>query len=105
MFNVTGNFQYGTYHSNYPDKINGFQTMVMQMLLGKLLRSSMSVLISNSSTISTLQLTGSANIVTTSSCSVSHSLHTVVWVVHFLGQTLVRPSTAVSISQSTITRL
>ena len=30
MFNVTGNFQYGTYHADYPNKINGFQTMVTQ---------------------------------------------------------------------------
>ena len=30
MFNVTGNFQLGAYHADYPNKINGFQTMIMQ---------------------------------------------------------------------------
>ena len=30
MFDVTGNFQYGTYHADYPNKVNGFQTMVIQ---------------------------------------------------------------------------
>jgi hypothetical protein len=30
MFNITGNFQHGVYHANYPNKINGFQTMTMQ---------------------------------------------------------------------------
>ena len=30
MFNVTGNFQYGAYHADYSNKVNGFQTMVMQ---------------------------------------------------------------------------
>ena len=30
MFDITSNFQYGVYHPNYSDKVNGFQTMAMQ---------------------------------------------------------------------------
>ena len=30
MFKVTGNFEYGAYHADFPNKVNGFQAMVMQ---------------------------------------------------------------------------
>ena len=30
MFNITGNFQLGAYHASNPNKVNGFQAMVMQ---------------------------------------------------------------------------
>ena len=30
MFDVTGNFQYGVYHTDYFNKVNGFQAMIMQ---------------------------------------------------------------------------
>lgn len=30
MFNITGNFQLGACHASNPNKVNGFQAMIMQ---------------------------------------------------------------------------